>query len=139
MPCRLGINGFGRIGRMVLRRTLSLPDVEVVAINDLASLGDLAYLCKYDSVHGRFPGEVRHEGQTLWVNGKPIRYFAETEPAKIPWGMAGVDVVIEATGAFRDREAAAGHLKGGARKVLISAPSNNADLTLVPGGERRAL
>lgn len=133
MACHIGINGFGRIGRMVLRRTLTLPDVEVVAINDLAQIGDLAYLLKYDSVHGLFPGEVSHEAQTILVNGKAIQFSAEKDAAKIPWGRAGADVVIESTGAFRGRQDAAGHLQGGARKVLISAPSDDVDVTIVPG------
>jgi len=133
MACRIGINGFGRIGRMVLRRTLTLPDVEVVAVNDRAQLGDLAYLLKYDSVHGLFPGEVTHEERSLLVNGTAVQFSSETDPAKIPWGQAGVDVVIESTGAFRGRKDAAGHLQAGARKVLISAPSDDVDVTLVPG------
>ena len=133
MPCRIGINGFGRIGRMVLRRTLTLPDVEVVAVNDRAHLGDLAYLLKYDSVHGLFPGEVTHAEQTLHVNGTAIQFSSEMEPAKIPWGQAGVNVVIESTGALRGRKDAAGHLHAGARKVVISAPSDDVDVTIVPG------
>src|SRR5262245_44098479 len=133
MPCRIGVNGFGRIGRMVLRRALTLPDVEVVVINDRANLGDLAYLLKYDSVHGLFPGEVTHDERSLLVNGKAVQFSSETDPAKIPWGPAGVDVVIESTGAFRGRKDASGHLQAGARKVLISAPSDDVDVTLVPG------
>ena len=89
MTCRIGINGFGRIGRMVLRRTLTLPDVEVVAINDLAHIGDLAYLLKYDSVHGLFPGEVSHDDHAILVNGQAMQFSSEKEPAKIPWGRAG--------------------------------------------------
>jgi glyceraldehyde 3-phosphate dehydrogenase len=133
MACRIGINGLGRIGRMVLRRTLTLPDVEVVAVNDRAHLGDLAYLLKYDSVHGLFPGEVTHEAHALCVNGTAIQFSSETEASKIPWGQAGVDVVIESTGALRGRKDAAGHLQAGARKVLISAPSDDVDVTIVPG------
>lgn len=133
MTCNIGINGFGRIGRMVLRRVVTLPDTEVVAVNDLAHLGDLAYLMKYDSVHGAFPGTVSEDGQMMWINGKAIRFFTESQPAKIPWGQAGVDVVIEATGAFRGRKEAVGHLQAGARKVLISAPSDDVDVTIVPG------
>jgi glyceraldehyde 3-phosphate dehydrogenase len=133
MTCRIGINGFGRIGRMVLRRAITLPEVEVVAINDRGQLGDLVYLLKYDSVHGLFPGDISEDGQTIWVNDRAIRFFAEAEPAKIPWGMAGVDVVIEATGAFRSRAKAVQHLQGGAHKVLISAPSDDVDVTIVPG------
>jgi glyceraldehyde-3-phosphate dehydrogenase type I len=133
MTCRIGINGFGRIGRMVLRRAITLPEVEVVAINDRGQLGDLVYLLKYDSVHGLFPGDISEDGQTIWVNDRAIRFFAEAEPAKIPWGMAGVDVVIEATGAFRSRAKAVQHLQGGAHRVLISAPSDDVDVTIVPG------
>jgi glyceraldehyde 3-phosphate dehydrogenase len=129
MTCRIGINGFGRIGRMVLRRALTLPDVEVVAVNDRANLGDLAYLLKYDSVHGLFPGEVTHEERSLLVNGKALQFSSETDPSKIPWGQAGVEVVIESTGALRGRKDAAGHLQAGARKVLISAPSDDVDIT----------
>jgi len=133
MSCRVGINGFGRIGRMVLRRAMTLPEVEIVAVNDLAEVGDLAYLLKYDSVHGAFAGEVGHDEHMLWVNGQGIRVFTEPEPAKIPWGMVSVDVVIEATGLFCTRAAAAGHLQAGARKVLISAPAKAVDVTIVPG------
>ncbi|MBM3223000.1 MAG: type I glyceraldehyde-3-phosphate dehydrogenase [Candidatus Tectomicrobia bacterium] len=133
MACRIGINGFGRIGRMVLRRTMSLPDVEVVAVNDLAHIGDLAYLLKYDSVHGRFPGTVTHEDKAIMVDGHAVPFTAERDPAKIPWGQAGVDVVIECTGALRGRADASGHLQGGARKVVISAPSDDVDATIVPG------
>lgn len=133
MPYRIGINGFGRIGRMVLRRALSQPEVEVVAVNDLAHIGDLAYLLKYDSVHGVFPGEVDHTDHTLHVNGRDIHFFSEKSPAALPWDTVGVDVVIESTGAIRGREAAAQHLRGSVRKVLISAPSDNVDMTIVPG------
>jgi glyceraldehyde 3-phosphate dehydrogenase len=133
MACRIGINGFGRIGRMVLRRALTLPDIEVVAINDLAHIGDLAYLLKYDSVHGLFPGEVSHDDHTILVNGQAVQFSSEKDAAKIPWGRAGVEAVIESTGAFRGRKDAAGHLQGGAHKVLISAPSDDVDVTIVPG------
>jgi glyceraldehyde 3-phosphate dehydrogenase len=118
---------------MVLRRALTLPEVEVVAVNDRANLGDLAYLLKYDSVHGLFPGEVSDDGRSLLVNGKALQFSSETDPSKIPWGQAGVEVVIESTGALRGRKDASGHLQAGARKVLISAPSDDVDLTLVPG------
>ena len=133
MACRIGVNGFGRIGRMVLRRTLEMADVEVVAVNDLAPIGELAYLLKYDSVHGFLRGDVSHDEQTIHVAGRDIRFFEEREPANIPWGEAGVNIVIESTGAFRGREAAAQHLQGGARKVIISAPSSDPDVTLVLG------
>ena len=133
MACRIGINGFGRIGRMVIRRSLEVPDVEVVGINDLAPLGDLAYLLKYDSVHGFLREDVSHDERAIRVAGREARFFGEKEPAKIPWGTLGVDVVIEATGAFRGRDAAAQHLQAGARKVVISAPSGDADVTVVLG------
>jgi glyceraldehyde 3-phosphate dehydrogenase len=133
MACRIGINGFGRIGRMVLRRALTVPEVEVVTINDLANIGDLAYLLTYDSVHGRFPGEVSHDEHNIVVNGKDIPFVSHRNAADIPWGKAGVDVVIESTGAFRGRQDAAGHLQGGAKKVVISAPSDNVDVTIVLG------
>jgi glyceraldehyde 3-phosphate dehydrogenase len=133
MACRIGINGFGRIGRMVLRRSLELPDIEVVAVNDLASIGDLIYLLKYDSVHGLFPGQVSNDDKTIMVNGRAMQFTSERDPAKILWGQAGVDVVIESTGAFRGRSDASGHLQDGARKVLISAPSDDVDVTIVPG------
>jgi glyceraldehyde 3-phosphate dehydrogenase len=133
MTCRIGINGFGRIGRMVLRRSMELPDIEVVAVNDPADIGDLTYLLKYDSVHGPFPGQVSNDDKTIMVNGRAVQYTSERDPAKIPWGQAGVDVVIESSGAFRGRADASGHLQGGARKVLISAPSDDVDVTIVPG------
>lgn len=134
MTCRIGINGLGRIGRMVLRRSLAVPDVEVVAVNDLADIGDLTYLIKYDSVHGGFPGEVSHDDtKAIVVNGTSLQFTSQREAAKIPWGQVGVDVVIESTGAFRGRSDASGHLQGGARKVLISASSDDVDVTVVPG------
>jgi glyceraldehyde-3-phosphate dehydrogenase type I len=133
MACRIGINGFGRIGRMLMRRSLEVPDVEVVAINDLAPLEELAYLLKYDSVHGFLHEDVSNDEQAIRVADREARFFGEKEPSRIPWGDFDVDVVIEATGAFRGREAAAQHLGGGARKVLISAPSSDADVTVVLG------
>jgi glyceraldehyde 3-phosphate dehydrogenase len=133
MARRIGINGFGRIGRMVLRRCMELPDIEVVAINDLANIGDLTYLLKYDSVHGPFPGQVSSDEKTITVNGRAMQFTSERQAAKIPWGQVGADVVIESTGAFRGRSDASGHLQGGARKVLISAPSDDVDVTIVPG------
>ena len=133
MACRVGINGFGRIGRMVARRSLEVPDVEIVAVNDLSPIDELVYLFKYDSVHGFLREEVSHDEKVICVAGRELRFFSEEEPAKIPWSTIGADVVIEATGAFRGRDAAAQHLRGGARKVLISAPSSDADVTIVLG------
>jgi glyceraldehyde 3-phosphate dehydrogenase len=98
---------------MVLRRSMELADVEVVAVNDLADIGDLTYLLKYDSVHGPFPGQVSNSEQTLRVNGQAVQFSSERDAAKIPWGQAGVDIVIESTGAFRGRSDASGHLRGG--------------------------
>jgi len=120
---------------MVLRRVLEQPgaDVEVVAINDLAPIGELAYLLKYDSVHGFLQEEVSHDEQAIQVAGKSIRFFEEREPATIPWGPVGADIVIESTGVFRGRQDAGQHLQAGARKVVISAPSNNVDVTIVLG------
>jgi glyceraldehyde 3-phosphate dehydrogenase len=133
MACRVGINGFGRIGRMMLRRTMTMEDVEVVAVNDLADISDLAYLLKYDSVHGPFPGEVANDDKAILIDGQAVQFSSVGDPAKIPWDKAGVDVVIESTGAFRGRSDAAGHLQAGAKKVLISAPSDDVDLTIVLG------
>jgi glyceraldehyde-3-phosphate dehydrogenase type I len=120
---------------MVLRRVLEQPgaDVEVVAINDLAPIGELAYLLKYDSVHGFLQEEVSHDEQAIQVAGKSIRFFEAREPATIPWGPVGADIVIESTGIFRGRQDAGQHLQAGARKVVISAPSNNVDVTIVLG------
>lgn len=118
---------------MVLRRSLELPDIEVMAVNDLASIGDLTYLLKYDSVHGPFPGQVSKDDKTIMVNGRAIQFTSERDPAKILWGQMGVDVVIESTGAFRGRSDASGHLQSGPQKVLISAPSDDVDVTIVPG------
>jgi glyceraldehyde 3-phosphate dehydrogenase len=118
---------------MVMRRTLEMTDVEVVAINDLVPISELAYLLKYDSVHGFLREDVSHDEQIIYVAGREVRFFQEREPAKIPWGSVGADIVIESTGAFRGREAAAQHLQGGARKVIISAPSSDPDATLVLG------
>jgi glyceraldehyde 3-phosphate dehydrogenase len=112
---------------------MELPDIEVAAINDLANIGDLTYLLKYDSVHGPLPAQVSHDDKTITVNGRAMQFTSERDPAKIPWAHAGVDVVIESTGAFRGRSDASGHLQGGARKVVISAPSDDVDVTLVPG------
>jgi glyceraldehyde 3-phosphate dehydrogenase len=133
MVCRVGINGFGRIGRMMLRRTLTMQDVDVVAINDLADINDLTYLLKYDSVHSLFPSEVSNDDKTITIEGRAVQFSSERDPAKIPWDQAGVDVVIESTGAFRGRSDASGHLQAGAHKVLISAPSDDVDVTIVPG------
>ncbi|MFH1400372.1 MAG: type I glyceraldehyde-3-phosphate dehydrogenase, partial [Nanoarchaeota archaeon] len=128
---RVAINGFGRIGRMVFRA--GFKDVDVVAINDLADTASLAYLLKVDSTQGRFAAEVGHDDHAIIVDGKRISVFAEKDPSKLPWKDLGVDVVMECTGIFRKRAQAALHLDAGARKVLISAPSSDADFVVVKG------
>ncbi len=126
MTLKLGINGFGRIGRNVLRSALqNFPDIEVVGINDLLEPQYLAYLLQYDSVHGRFRGDVSVEGNTLIVNGKKIRLTAEKDPAALKWGDVQADVVIESTGIFLDKAGAEKHLQAGAKKVIMSAPSKD--------------
>ena len=135
MAVRVGINGFGRIGRNVFRAAMSRAkgDVEIVAVNDLTDAKTLAYLLAYDSIFGRYPGTVEHEGDTLIVDGTPIRVMAERDPGNLAWGDLGVDVVVESTGFFTKRDDAAKHLAGGAKKVIISAPATNPDLTVVLG------
>lgn len=120
---RVAINGFGRIGRMVFRAGYSDPDIDWVAFNDLTDPKTLANLLKYDSVHGRFKGEVGYTGNSLIVNGKEIKIFAEREPEKLPWKDLNIDIVVESTGFFRTKELASKHLTAGAKKVLISAPA----------------
>ena len=122
---KVGINGFGRIGRMVFRASVGRDDIEIVAINDLLEVEYLAYMLKYDSVHGRFCGEVTTEDGKLIVNGKEVRVTAETDPSKLAWGDAGVDVVVESTGIFLTSESAQGHIDAGAKKVVMSAPSKD--------------
>lgn len=129
---RLGINGLGRIGRALLRASLSRDDVEVVAINDLTDPDDLAYLLRYDSIHGRLPGLVEATDNGLLINGREISVTAERDPAKIAWAERGVETVIESTGFFTERDKAALHLQGGATRVLISGPSKDADGIFVP-------
>ena len=134
MATRVGINGFGRIGRQTLKAILERhPDIEVVAINDITDTHTNAHLLKYDSTYGRFPGVVGVDGADLIVNGKRVQVVAQRDPAQIPWGDLGVSIVVESTGLFTDAEKASAHLKGGARKVIISAPAKNEDITLVLG------
>jgi glyceraldehyde 3-phosphate dehydrogenase len=125
---RLGINGFGRIGRLVLRASVERDNVDVVAINDLLDVEHLAYMLKYDSVHGRFNGTVEVRDGHLVVNGKTVRVTAERDPKQIAWDEAGVDIVAECTGIFKDLETAQYHIDGGAKKVVISAPSKDAPM-----------
>lgn len=130
---RVGVNGFGRIGRNVLRANFGNAKLEFVAVNDITSAATLAHLLKYDSVHGRFAQAVESRDSGFVVGGKEIRVFSERDPAKLPWGDLGVDVVLECSGIFTDRDKAALHLKGGAKKVIISAPAKGADATLCFG------
>jgi len=125
MTIRVGINGFGRIGRMVFRAAQDFDDVEVVGINDLLEPEYLAYMLKYDSVHGKFKGDIAVDGGTLVVNGKNIRLTAERDPADLKWGDLNVDVVIESTGLFLTKETAQKHIDAGAKKVIMSAPSKD--------------
>ena len=133
MALRVAVNGFGRIGRSVLRAAAQGQDIEFVAINDLTDAKTLAHLLKYDSVHGIFPGEVSVDGDRIIVNGKAIKVLAIRNPSELPWKELKVDVVLESTGLFTSREKAAQHLTAGASKVIISAPATDPDLTVVLG------
>ena len=135
MVTRVGINGFGRIGRLVARATMDRypGKVEVAAVNDLTDAKTNAHLFKYDSNYGGYPGQVEANNDDLVIDGRNIKVFSERDPAQIPWSEMGVDLVVESTGIFTDGEQAAGHLKGGASKVIISAPASNVDLTMVMG------
>jgi glyceraldehyde 3-phosphate dehydrogenase len=134
MPVRVGINGFGRIGRNVLRAGLAKDtDIEWVAVNDITDNATLAHLLKYDSILGPYPGSVEVRGESLIVDDREIKVFEERDPAKLPWGDLGVEVVLESTGFFTERDDAAKHLEAGAKKVVISAPAKNEDITIVLG------
>jgi len=130
---KVAINGFGRIGRLAFRNFLQKQNIEVVAINDLTDTKTLAHLLKYDSVHGRFDGTVSHDAENIIVNGKPIRIYAVKNPAELPWGQLGIDVVLESTGLFTDKDKAEAHIKAGAKKVVISAPATGDMKTVVLG------
>ena len=135
MAVKVAINGFGRIGRNVFRAIIENPrsDVEIIAVNTIPSLSDSAYLLEFDSVHGRLPNPVTIEGDMMHVAGNKVRFLSERDPEALDWGALGVDVVMECTGIFTDADKAAVHLRGGAKKVLVSAPSKGADLTVVYG------
>lgn len=133
MAAKVAINGFGRIGRNVFRAALNSPDIDIQAINDLTDAETLAHLLKYDSVHGIFQAEVTSDGGNIVVNGKTIRVYKETDPAALPWKQLGIDIVIESTGHFTDRDKAKKHLQAGAKKVVISAPGKDADITVCMG------
>ena len=132
MTIRVGINGFGRIGRLVFRAALRDPNIEVVAVNDLTDAKTLAHLLKYDSTHGKLDGVVAGEG-AFSVNGREVKVLAQRDPAMLPWGELGVDVVVESTGFFTDALKAHAHIDAGAKKVIISAPASNEDITIVMG------
>jgi glyceraldehyde 3-phosphate dehydrogenase len=130
---KVGINGFGRIGRNVFRAALNNPEVQIVAINDLTDVNMLAHLLRYDTTHGRLNAKVEVGDGELIVNGVAVKVFAERDPANLPWGQYGVEIVVESTGIFTDKAKAELHLKGGAKKVIISAPASNEDITIVLG------
>jgi len=134
MGVKIGINGFGRIGRIIMRAAQRMgADLDFVAVNDLTDAQTLAHLLKYDSVHGPFPGEVQVKGSAILVNGKEIQVMAVKDPAQLPWKDLGVEVVMECTGLFREKAKAVKHLEAGAKKVIISAPAKDPDITIVMG------
>ncbi|WP_026441509.1 type I glyceraldehyde-3-phosphate dehydrogenase [Pseudacidobacterium ailaaui] len=133
MAVKVGINGFGRIGRNVFRASLGNPDIEVVAVNDLTSPATLAHLLKYDSILGNVQNEISAGEDFISVDGKKIKVFAEKDPAKLPWDSVGAQIVVESTGRFTDANAAKAHLQGSVKKVIISAPATNEDITIVLG------
>ena len=133
MGVRVGVNGFGRIGRVFFRAALQAPELEVVAVNDLADAKTLAHLLKYDSVHGILDAEVTHRGEAIFVNGREVRVCSAKDPATLPWGEMGVDIVVESTGVFRDKATTTKHLQAGAKKVVITAPAKDPDITVVLG------
>src|SRR5262245_53345816 len=134
MAVKVGINGFGRIGRNLFRAAqASGAELDFVAVNDVTDTGTLAHLLKYDSILGRFPGEVKAGEGSISVDGNPLKVLSERDPAALPWGDLGVDVVIESTGLFTGREDAAKHLAAGAKKVIVSAPAKEPDVTVALG------
>jgi len=130
---KVGINGFGRIGRNVFRAALNNPDIDIVAVNDLTDVQTLAHLLKYDTTHGKINADVSYKEDALIVNGKEVKVFAERDPANLPWKDLGVEIVVESTGLFTKRDKAAAHLQAGAKKVIISAPATDEDITIVMG------
>lgn len=133
MAVKVGINGFGRIGRNIMRAALADDDIDFVAVNDLTDAKTLAHLLKYDSVFGRYPGEVTYDDESITVDGRKIKVFAERDPSKLPWGETGAQVVVESTGIFTKRDQAAQHLTGDVKKVIISAPATEPDITICLG------
>jgi glyceraldehyde 3-phosphate dehydrogenase len=139
MAIKIGINGFGRIGRNFLRIAINDTDLDFVAINDITNAATLAHLFKYDSVHGIYDGNVRFEGEYMIINDKKIKVLSERDPANLPWKNLGVQLVVESTGLFRDRASASKHLNAGAEKVIISAPAKEPDITIVLGVNEKDL
>jgi glyceraldehyde 3-phosphate dehydrogenase len=140
MAIKIGINGFGRIGRLVFKRMMSVGGFEITAINDITDSGTLAHLLKYDSIHGKYPGEVKVSENGILVNGKEIKVLAEKDPANLPWKSLGVDIAIESTGVFTKREKLELHLKAGAKKVVLTAPpKDDLDVMVVLGVNEEAL
>ncbi len=133
MAVRVGINGFGRIGRLAFRACMDSPDIDIIAVNDITNASTLAYLLKNDSVHGALPNDIQHGDGSLSVDGKQIKVTAERDPANLPWKDLNVDIVFESTGLFADKEKASKHLQAGAKKVIISAPAKGVDLTVCYG------
>ena len=133
MGLKVGINGFGRIGRVFFRTAWGTPGLEIVGVNDLADAKTLAHLLRYDSVHGIFGAEVVPKGDAIFVDGRPVRVTAQKDPAQLPWKELGVDIVVDSTGVFRDKAGAGKHLQAGAKKVVITAPAKDPDVTLVLG------
>jgi len=133
MPVKVGINGFGRIGRNVYRAAQGRRDLEIVAVNDITDPPTLAHLLKYDSILGTYSGDVRADGDALNVDGTRVKVFAERDPGNLPWKDMGIEIVIESTGLFTDATKAAAHMEGGAKRVIISAPAKNEDITIVLG------
>src|SRR5215510_9989915 len=133
MAVRVGVNGFGRIGRVFFRAALSSSELEVVAVNDLADAKTLGHLLKHDSVHGTLDAEVVAKSESIFVNGREIRVCSAKDPATLPWGEMGVDIVVESTGIFRDKATSSKHLQAGAKKVVITAPAKDPDITVVLG------
>ena len=133
MAIKVGINGFGRIGRNLLRASLNTKEIEFVAANDITDAKTLAHLLKYDSILGNLDADVRAQGDIISVNGKPLKVLAVSDPSQLPWRDLGVDIVVESTGRFTEKDGASKHLSAGAKKVIISAPAKNEDITVVLG------
>ena len=138
MAIKVGINGFGRIGRNLLRASLNTKEIEFVAANDITDAKTLAHLLKYDSILGNLDADVKAQGDTISVNGKPLKVLAVSDPSQLPWKDLGVDIVVESTGRFTEKDGASKHLSAGAKKVIISAPAKNEDITIVLGANEKS-